>query len=348
MHPPTIHPLPTLLGITATTTTTEPTARVTACGERERGGGRESTGATAPSAPPAFQFLHICNPLQRTYLPCRYPSWAVLVTEWLEPDEYALASGTFSAGSCVGIVVAWLAGPAIIDTKVLGWRWAFWGSSLLTLPWLLAWVLVAASRPPSTLLQVQTRSSHRYIDVADDDRRAQRQLIKPLLNTDDDGDDGGDGAGESINSSSRASRSRSSRSRSRSAANGTRHAKPRNGSLPNIYQNIDHDDSIDDADSIDDGRSNEIDFDKPGTPREIASSPAFLGSLVVGFVGSWAVYMFLTFLPQYMQQRFNFQLAKAGWVSMLPYLARGLVLFATGTCMYVTTHYSYQHYDSSL
>ena len=40
--------------------------------------------------------------------------------------------------------------------------------------------------------------------------------------------------------------------------------------------------------------------------------------------------MFLTFLPQYLTQRFNFQLGKAGWLSMLPYLVRGFVLLVSG------------------
>ena len=149
-----------------------------------------------------------------------------------------------------------------------GWRWTFWGSALITIPWAVAWVLLATSRPPAASSRISSSRSP-------GDGVSSGSKTPLLQNSQDDVED-------------------------------THQPLLLNGSAqpPNIP--------------------------KPGTPLQVLSSPAFHGGWISSFAGGWALYMLLTFLPQYMGQRFNFQLAKAGWSSMLPYLMRGIVLLVAG------------------
>jgi hypothetical protein len=45
---------------------------------------------------------------------------------------------------------------------------------------------------------------------------------------------------------------------------------------------------------------------------DLTTSPAAIAGYISSFGSSWVFYMLLTFLPQYLEQRFNFDLGKSG------------------------------------
>lgn len=51
---------------------------------------------------------------------------------------------------------------------------------------------------------------------------------------------------------------------------------------------------------------------------------------VTNFGCGWIFYMLLSFLPQYLEQRFNFNLHTSGVFAELPYIGRAVVLFGGG------------------
>jgi ACS family hexuronate transporter-like MFS transporter len=73
-----------------------------------------------------------------------FPAGLKAVAEWFPPQERALATGIFNAGSNIGAIVTPLVVPAI--TLAYGWRAAFIVTGLVSLPWLWFW-LRAYRRP---------------------------------------------------------------------------------------------------------------------------------------------------------------------------------------------------------
>jgi ACS family hexuronate transporter-like MFS transporter len=73
-----------------------------------------------------------------------FPASIKTVAEWFPRKERALATGIFNAGTNIGAVV-----PAIIVPLITiryGWRWAFILTGLLSLLWIIPWLLLY--RPP--------------------------------------------------------------------------------------------------------------------------------------------------------------------------------------------------------
>ncbi len=68
-----------------------------------------------------------------------FPAGLKAVAEWFPPEERALATGIFNAGSNIGAIVTPLIVPAI--TIAFGWRAAFIATGLLSFVWLAAWLV---------------------------------------------------------------------------------------------------------------------------------------------------------------------------------------------------------------
>lgn len=67
-----------------------------------------------------------------------FPAGLKAVAEWFPPQERALATGIFNAGSNIGAIVTPLIVPAI--TLAFGWRAAFVITGLVSSVWLVAWL----------------------------------------------------------------------------------------------------------------------------------------------------------------------------------------------------------------
>jgi ACS family hexuronate transporter-like MFS transporter len=72
-----------------------------------------------------------------------FPSAIKTVAEWFPRRERALATGIFNAGSNVGAILAPLLVPIV--TVVFGWRAAFLFTGVLSLTWLITWLIVYRS-----------------------------------------------------------------------------------------------------------------------------------------------------------------------------------------------------------
>lgn len=68
-----------------------------------------------------------------------FPAAIAAVSEWFPQKERALAIGIFNAGTNIGAIVAPLIVPAI--TLMYGWKMAFIVTGLLTIVWLVTWIL---------------------------------------------------------------------------------------------------------------------------------------------------------------------------------------------------------------
>src|SRR5215210_9506870 len=66
-----------------------------------------------------------------------YPAAMKTVAEWFPKKERALATGIFNAGSSVGVVVALLIVPLILN--YFGWQEVFWITGALGFVWLIFW-----------------------------------------------------------------------------------------------------------------------------------------------------------------------------------------------------------------
>jgi ACS family hexuronate transporter-like MFS transporter len=69
-----------------------------------------------------------------------FPSAIKTVAEWFPRRERALATGIFNAGSNVGAILAPLLVPIV--TITFGWRAAFLFTGVLSLTWLITWLIV--------------------------------------------------------------------------------------------------------------------------------------------------------------------------------------------------------------
>lgn len=67
-----------------------------------------------------------------------FPAGLKAVAEWFPPQERALATGIFNAGSNIGAIVTPLVVPAI--TLAFGWRAAFIVTGMVSFVWLFAWL----------------------------------------------------------------------------------------------------------------------------------------------------------------------------------------------------------------
>lgn len=68
-----------------------------------------------------------------------YPAAVKTVAEWFPKKERGLATGLFNAGTSVGVVVAVLIVPLILDRY--GWHEVFWITGALGFVWLLLWLV---------------------------------------------------------------------------------------------------------------------------------------------------------------------------------------------------------------
>ena len=68
-----------------------------------------------------------------------YPAAVKTVAEWFPRKERALATGLFNAGTSVGVVVALLLVPWILN--VYGWQEVFWITGALGFVWLIFWLI---------------------------------------------------------------------------------------------------------------------------------------------------------------------------------------------------------------
>lgn len=71
-----------------------------------------------------------------------FPSSLKAVTEWFPKSERAFAAGLFNAGSNVGAILTPLIVVFVTQALGLDWRWVFILTGLITLVWLLAWILI--------------------------------------------------------------------------------------------------------------------------------------------------------------------------------------------------------------
>lgn len=69
-----------------------------------------------------------------------WPGAAKAVSEWFPSRERALATGLFNSGSVVGALIA----PPLVPWIALrfGWQWAFIGTGVIGLLWLVPWLLL--------------------------------------------------------------------------------------------------------------------------------------------------------------------------------------------------------------
>lgn len=72
-----------------------------------------------------------------------FPASLKAVSEWFPQKERAQAVGLFNAGTALGPIVTPLLVPAV--TLAFGWRAAFIATGLITLLWLVAWLLLYRS-----------------------------------------------------------------------------------------------------------------------------------------------------------------------------------------------------------
>ena len=80
-----------------------------------------------------------------------FPAALKAVAEWFPQKERALANGIFNAGTNVGAILT----PVIVPVVMLtfGWRWAFAVTGLLSVLWLVVWLIFF--RSPSTCKYVK-------------------------------------------------------------------------------------------------------------------------------------------------------------------------------------------------
>lgn len=83
-----------------------------------------------------------------------FPAGLKAVAEWFPPEERALATGIFNAGSNIGAIVTPLVVPAI--TLAFGWRAAFIVTGLISFVWLFAWLFFY--RLPHRVMRDQSMS----------------------------------------------------------------------------------------------------------------------------------------------------------------------------------------------
>jgi hypothetical protein len=61
------------------------------------------------------------------------------------------------------------------------------------------------------------------------------------------------------------------------------------------------------------------------------TTPAAWALYVNHFASGWGAYTLMTYLPKYMKERLGFDMAKAGFLAVLPYILQWLAYFVSGT-----------------
>src|SRR5215203_7048604 len=102
-----------------------------------------------------------------------YPAAVKAVAEWFPKKERALATGFFNAGTSIGVVLALLIVPFILNNY--GWQAVFWITGALGFVWLIFWLIYYEI--PSK----QKRVTKEEFDYIHSDKDEQEELKdKPL------------------------------------------------------------------------------------------------------------------------------------------------------------------------
>lgn len=89
-----------------------------------------------------------------------FPAAVKGVSEWFERRERALAIGIFNSGSNIGAILT----PLVVPWIVLrfGWRWAFFLTGALGLPWIVLWLLIYRRGPVESGAGEESTSAVRW------------------------------------------------------------------------------------------------------------------------------------------------------------------------------------------
>jgi ACS family hexuronate transporter-like MFS transporter len=102
-----------------------------------------------------------------------FPAAVKTVAEWFPKKERALATGIFNAGSSIGVVVALLIVPLILN--FYGWQEVFWITGALGFVWLVFWLIyyeVPAKQKRLTAAEYELiRSGQEFVSEAGEDTR---------------------------------------------------------------------------------------------------------------------------------------------------------------------------------
>jgi len=103
-----------------------------------------------------------------------FPAAVKTVSEWFPTKERALATGIFNAGASVGVVLALLVVPVILNHY--GWQEVFWITGAIGFIWLILWVIYYDVPAKQKRL---SPDEHAYIKLGQDDRESEgKGLIK--------------------------------------------------------------------------------------------------------------------------------------------------------------------------
>jgi MFS transporter, ACS family, hexuronate transporter len=106
-----------------------------------------------------------------------YPAAVKAVAEWFPKKERALATGLFNAGTSVGVVVALLLVPWILNHY--GWQEVFWITGALGFVWLIFW-LIFYDVPSRQKRLKSTELAYILSGQDDGDKTDERQSVKWL------------------------------------------------------------------------------------------------------------------------------------------------------------------------
>ncbi|MBD2755836.1 MFS transporter [Spirosoma validum] len=103
-----------------------------------------------------------------------YPAAVKAVAEWFPKKERGLATGLFNAGTSIGVVVAVLVVPWILNRY--GWHEVFWITGALGFIWLILWLLFYEVPARQSRLTVEERdyiiSGQEVVTSATDDKNS--------------------------------------------------------------------------------------------------------------------------------------------------------------------------------
>ncbi|MCW3107507.1 MAG: transporter, partial [Segetibacter sp.] len=104
-----------------------------------------------------------------------YPAAMKTVAEWFPKKERALATGFFNAGTSIGVVVALLVVPLILN--YYGWQEVFWITGALGFVWLIFWWIFYEIPSKQKRLSAE---EYALIRSGQDDERDQGNAIQPI------------------------------------------------------------------------------------------------------------------------------------------------------------------------
>ncbi|MEO6286225.1 MAG: MFS transporter [Dyadobacter sp.] len=104
-----------------------------------------------------------------------YPAAVKTVAEWFPKKERALATGLFNAGTSVGVVVALILEPWILEHY--GWQGVFWITGALGFVWLIFWLIFYDI--PTKQKRLSKEELHYITSGQDqDENEAEKQPVK--------------------------------------------------------------------------------------------------------------------------------------------------------------------------